>query len=105
MIEGRELQIGDGKGVAVRLLLFLPPDREIVVKRLVSDSLPSLLSLLCLNARRRFYLCLSPPQKQWTSMPSLSLAIGVGATKFTPPTKDATESLHRYSRQIHCSME
>ena len=58
---------------AVRLL---PPPvllREIVVKRLVSDSLPlppSLdLSLLCLNARRRrFYLCRPPsilPRKQW----------------------------------------
>ena len=99
--EEEALQIGDGSWASASS--FHPP--EIAVKRLVSDSLP-FSSLLCLNARRRFYLCRPRPGDNGLTCrlppvpPSHILGSGgggggVGATEFTPPTKNATESLRR----------
>ena len=106
--EEEALQIGDGSWASASS--FHPP--EIAVKRLVSDSLP-FSSLLCLNARRRFYLCRPRPGDNGLTcrlppVPPSHILGGVGATEFTPPTKNATESLRhrrRRSRQIHCPAE
>ena len=74
-------------------------EREIVVKRLVSDSLS--LFLLCLNARRRFYLC--RPQKQWTAacLPfSLSLSLSSRCHRLCHQIHAADQKRHRVTHLL-----